>query len=85
MADKPVVEMILGVAQDPALGLHVVLGAGGGQTCTITHHRQCQRYLRRLLRHRRRGLQPPPNVLRTAVHKFTPRDAGTATLEAMVE
>ena len=29
MADKPVVEMILGVAQDPALGLHVVLGAGG--------------------------------------------------------
>ena len=31
------------------------------------------------------GLQPAPNVLHTAVHKFTPRDANTATLEAMVE
>ena len=31
------------------------------------------------------GLQPPPNVLHTAVHKFTPRNADTATLEAMVE
>ncbi|MGB1157482.1 MAG: acetate--CoA ligase family protein, partial [Alphaproteobacteria bacterium] len=29
MADKPVVELILGVAQDPVLGLHLVLGAGG--------------------------------------------------------
>ena len=31
------------------------------------------------------GLQPPPSVLHTAVHKFTPRDADTATLEAMLE
>ena len=31
------------------------------------------------------GLQPPPNLLHEAVHKFTPRDADTATLEAMVE
>lgn len=29
MAEKPVAELILGVAQDPALGLHLVLGAGG--------------------------------------------------------
>ena len=28
-------------------------------------------------------LQPPPNVLHTAVHKFNPCDADTATLEAM--
>ena len=31
------------------------------------------------------GLQPPPNILHEAVHKFTPRDADTATLEAMLE
>ena len=31
------------------------------------------------------GLQPPPSVVHTAVHKFTPRDADTATLEAMLE
>ena len=31
------------------------------------------------------SLQPLPNVLRTAVHKFTPHDAGTVTLEVMVE
>ena len=31
------------------------------------------------------GLQPPPNLLHEAVHKFTPRDADTATLEVMVE
>ena len=31
------------------------------------------------------SLQPPPSVLHTAVHKFTPRDADTATLEAMLE
>ena len=30
------------------------------------------------------GLQPPPSVLRTAVHRFNARDADTATLEAMV-
>ena len=30
-------------------------------------------------------VQPPPNVLHAAVHKFTPCDADTATLEAMVE
>ena len=29
--------------------------------------------------------QPLPSVLHTAVHKFTPRDANTATLEAMLE
>jgi len=29
MAEKPVAELILGVAQDPVLGLHLVLGAGG--------------------------------------------------------
>ena len=29
--------------------------------------------------------QPPPSVLRTAVHKFTHQDADTATLKAMVE
>ena len=29
MAGKPVVEMILGVARDPVLGLHLVVGAGG--------------------------------------------------------
>ena len=31
------------------------------------------------------GLQPPPSILHTAAHKFTPRDADTATLKAMVE
>ena len=31
------------------------------------------------------GLRPRPNVLHTAAHKFTPRNADTATLEAMVE
>ena len=31
------------------------------------------------------SLQPPPNVLHAAVHKFTPRDVDTATLEVMVE
>ena len=30
-------------------------------------------------------MRPPPNILHEAVHKFTPRDADTATLEAMVE
>ena len=29
MADRPVVELIVGVAQDPVLGLHLVVGAGG--------------------------------------------------------
>ena len=31
------------------------------------------------------GLHPLPYIVRTAVHKFTPRDADTATLEAMME
>ena len=31
------------------------------------------------------SLQPLPSILHTAVHKFTPRDADTATLEAMLE
>ena len=31
------------------------------------------------------SLQPLLSVLRTAVHKFTPRDADTATHEAMLE
>ena len=31
------------------------------------------------------GLHPPPYIVHTAVHKFTPRDADTATLEAMME
>ena len=31
------------------------------------------------------GLHPPPSIVHTAVHKFTPRDADTATLEAMLE
>ena len=31
------------------------------------------------------SLQPPPSIMHTAVHKFTPRDADTATLEAMLE
>ena len=29
MAAKPVAELIVGVAQDPVLGLHLVIGAGG--------------------------------------------------------
>ena len=31
------------------------------------------------------SLQPPPSILHTAAHKFTPQDADTATLEAMLE
>ena len=31
------------------------------------------------------SLQPLLSILRTAVHKFTPQDADTATLEAMLE
>ena len=31
------------------------------------------------------GLHPPAFIVHTAVHKFTPRDADTATLEAMME
>ena len=31
------------------------------------------------------GLQPPLSVVHTAVHKFTPQDADTTTLEAMLE
>ena len=31
------------------------------------------------------SLQPPPSILHTAAHKFTPQDADTATLEAILE
>ena len=31
------------------------------------------------------GLQPPPCIMRTAVHMFAAHDADSATLEAMVE
>ena len=31
------------------------------------------------------SLQPPLSIMHTAVHKFTPQDADTATLEAMLE
>ena len=31
------------------------------------------------------SLQPPPSILHTAAHKFTPQDADTVTLEAILE